>query len=522
MKAIVLTVITNCLLLSGAAFGYDPPEIIGVLTSPQEESNGFATDFCWVGDQNGDGYDDLLVNQDRYPNDTLSRVYLYHGGEVIENEPAFTYTSYERNLVIGRSIGYFGFTRGQNQIPILGFMSTVPDQSVRIDLYECLDVPDANPISMFLNGEFGFTPAIDDGFRNRPIDFNGDGFNDIIVMKASVGFQVYYGGEDLDTLPDWSKYLYTPYWSSGLDINGDNCGDIIIFTRENNVGWYSLYLGGDPADTIPAVRICIDDYNLTEQFTMLPDINDDGYDDWGVYWYVMQPSENDGFYIFLGGEYPDMEPDLNLEGTRGRWVSDGYITGGDFNGDGIGDIVTEAGTPPDGAEQSELMIHFGNRWIAEAEVEHRADIYIDMTQEYGGIYPLNAGQLGAVGDYNGDGIDDFVWGGSSRRAIIFAGNRNWRVDVPKEKSIPTDLKMSLSCSPNPFNTEILIAYSLSRHSNIELNLYDTQGRLINRLDAGMKESGGHSVILTGLPAGLYLLVLNAENQRLIHKIVCLD
>ena len=62
-------------LMAGGAWGYEPPRIIGVLTSPQENQQGFASDFCWIGDQNGDGFDDLLVNQDR--NDTLNRVYLF-------------------------------------------------------------------------------------------------------------------------------------------------------------------------------------------------------------------------------------------------------------------------------------------------------------------------------------------------------------------------------------------------------------------------------------------------------------
>lgn len=515
MKRVILLIL-GIVCIAGVAQAYDPPQIIGVLTSPQEESNGFAADFCWIGDQNGDGYDDLLINHYR----SQYEIYLYEGNDSIANAPAYTYRPYEDGLLIGKSTVYLGRIRGEENIPMVGFCSVSLNQNVRIDLYELGQEIENNPNATFLIDAVERAPLLDCGFRNRPLDFNGDGFNDIIVMKASVGFQVYYGGDDLDTLADWSRYLYTPDWSSGLDINGDNCGDILIFTRENDIEWYSLYLGGNPPDTIPAVRVRAADYNLTESFTMLPDVNGDGYDDWGAYWYVMRPSEDDGFHIFFGGEEPDAEPDLHLEGTRGRFLGIGNIAGGDVNGDSIGDIITICSSGQ--VERSEMLFHFGNRWIAEVEYEHRADLYLDMSQEYGGEYFLSAGQLGAAGDYNGDGVDDFVYGGGrGRNAVIFAGSRDWETGVPKEDISPQDFDLTIQASPNPFNDSTTIVYSLSHQIDINLTLFDVNGRLLRRLSEGSYAAGEYRVSISDLSSGLYLVILRTSLETCIQKIVCL-
>ena len=530
-----ITVLSGILILAGAASGYDPPEIIGILTSPQENPAGFACDFCWIGDQNGDGFDDLLVNQDRFPNDTLSRVYLYHGREAIENEPSFTYTSYERDLVIGRSVVYLGFIQDRNQPPILGFASTVPDQSIRIDLYERLQEPEENPISTFLIGEFGRTPAIDDGFRNRPIDFNGDGFNDIIVMKASVGFQVHYGGEDLDTLADWSRYLYTPYWSSGLDINNDGFGDILIYTQENNVEWYSIYLGGNPPDTLPAVRVSEEEYSLggsaNPYFAMLPDINGDGYDEWGSYWnYIHQgpddPRPDDaGFYIFMGSEEPDGVPDLLLEDTPDPWMGRGPICGSDFNGDGYGDIVVKTGgSDEDHGQDAEFQFHFGSPWVAETglEIKRQPDLFVDLGREYDGVYAHTlSDKIGAVGDYNGDGVDDFVWSNQSQRmVIIFAGNCNWEVGVESE-AVTEQYDITLTASPNPFNNRTMLEFTLPQAGNARLAVYDLKGKEAGILADTHLQRGDHRYFWINRTAGVYFAVLRTDSKTEIVKMVCL-
>ena len=65
--------------------------------------------------------------------------------------------------------------------------------------------------------------------------------------------------------------------------------------------------------------------------------------------------------------------------------------------------------------------------------------------------------------------------------------------------------------PNPFNPVTTIAYTLERHTIVELNLYDIKGRLVRTLDAGPRAAGRHVIRFEagGLPSGLYLYRLTA-------------
>jgi len=511
------------LLTTASAWAFDPPRIMGVISARPNRDN-FALDFCCIGDQNGDGYDDLIVNEYAFANQPPSRVYLFHGGDTIPDDNAFVYTSYEAGLTIGRGVFYFDRMLGGGNSPIVGICSMIRYQSSRIDLYELGADLENSPLATLTIHESPTYPWLEGGYRNRSLDFNGDGFYEGSMLRIGIGFMVYYGGEELDTIPDWSVPILSARWSGGLDVNGDDIGDILMYTTENDTSWYSLYLGGNPPDTIPAVRIRAIDYDLTENFAMLPDVNGDRFDEWGIYW--NRGIESGGFHIFLGGEEPDGVPDVNLEGTRNMWKEEGKIAGGDFNADGFGDIVTTTYGGPDGGEYSEMMIHFGNRWFRNDQEEHRADIYLDMSNVYGGIYPLYVGNLGAVGDYNGDHVQDYCWGGSSRRVLIFAGNRNWQLKVPGEPTSPIQFTLSMRISPNPFNNSIQIQYSVSEASNIKLEIFDVTGRQVALFDESKRGPEAVSLEWHTENSGVFLVVLSSTNptsepKRIIKKIVCI-
>ncbi|MBN1895788.1 carbohydrate-binding protein, partial [bacterium] len=75
--------------------------------------------------------------------------------------------------------------------------------------------------------------------------------------------------------------------------------------------------------------------------------------------------------------------------------------------------------------------------------------------------------------------------------------------------------------PNPFNSSTIIRYRLIRGDRVVLNLFNLEGRLVNRIDLGSQAAGEHEWIwtATGLPGGIYLCRLNAgpfsETRKLI-------
>jgi len=523
MKTCLKTSFLTFLIIT-IATAYELPEVIGVL----EEEGIFATDFCWVGDQNDDGFDDLLV---RYS--AGNQALLYYGDEQMENEPGFIFEPYLEQQDICHGMSFTGhlLPNRNEYVAIYGVERCEPPRIIT-NLYECGDnidnEPDFSLSRVYRDNSIFFR----EGFRTRPTDVNGDGNHDFIAFKEvhpAGHMLIFHGGEDFDTIPDWIKYMHNPInltptilFSSGYDINSDGFDDILVKTRQPRENsnqldyWYSLYLGGSPMDTVPVFSFREDHFEgrieqrrMIHGFSLLPDVNDDGYDDWGIYW---SEDEDDGFFIFFGGEEPDMEPDLELEGHRRLWRGNGGLTGGDFNGDGIGDIVTRlhAGNPM----MNEIHIHLGSRWM-----DGETDIYIDLDNAYRGQYAISTLYIGAVGDYNGDDVDDFVVSGAGS-AIVFAGNRDWERGIDSNQS-PDTYKLSLQTIPNPFNSQINISYNMTKTDLVRLSVYDIQGRLIDILEDRMVIRGKHRIVWNHRTAGLYFICLQAGDSKIVKKVVCI-
>jgi hypothetical protein len=522
MRKKMLMLMLMLMLWAGKAWGYDPPRVIGVLTSPQQNNRGFAEDFCSIGDRNGDGFDDILVNQATMP-DTANEIYIFYGGEELRDEPALTFHGYRQERRSRFGVVFWGDVLGGDNPPLFSFGRGIRDVDYGIEIYRRDAEPGDAPLMELSGAMWAGHVQADDGKNTRPFDFNGDGYHDISVMRAGIGFEIYYGSADMDTIPDWNVSRHLPYWSAGSDFNGDGYDDILALLWNNADFYYLMFLGGENPDTVAAVTVHASDYAMTHYFSTLPDINGDGYDEWCAYWETIDPRSDDGYQIFLGSQEPDGVPDIRLCGTRqaiiGTW---GFITGGDFNCDEYGDIITVQAGSRDRGESEEMMIHFGNRWIDDIEGEHQPDIYLEMRRAYGGRYNLETGNLGAVGDYNGDGVDDFCFG-RREYLIVFAGSREWEVGVKPDEPVPVPARLELKAYPNPFNSTTTIFYKLGRAERHRLAVYGLDGRLVEEFKGrGKTENGtGRSVVwdASGVPAGIYLVRLEAAGQVQARKLV---
>jgi hypothetical protein len=87
------------------------------------------------------------------------------------------------------------------------------------------------------------------------------------------------------------------------------------------------------------------------------------------------------------------------------------------------------------------------------------------------------------------------------------------VESPIE--VPTEFDLAQNY-PNPFNPTTTISYALPVRSNMTLNVYDVQGRLVSTLINGVQAAGSHHVTWNGLnnagelvPSGLYMYRMTA-------------
>ena len=77
--------------------------------------------------------------------------------------------------------------------------------------------------------------------------------------------------------------------------------------------------------------------------------------------------------------------------------------------------------------------------------------------------------------------------------------------------------------PNPFNPKTRIEYSLSKSTEVEINIYSLLGQKIRVLFSGRQEAGTHNIEFNGddLPSGIYLYQLKSADSEAYKKCILL-
>ncbi|MBM4169086.1 MAG: T9SS type A sorting domain-containing protein [Ignavibacteria bacterium] len=107
------------------------------------------------------------------------------------------------------------------------------------------------------------------------------------------------------------------------------------------------------------------------------------------------------------------------------------------------------------------------------------------------------------------------------------GDPNWfGITTAVETSIePIPQEFSLSPAyPNPFNPSTNIQYTLNRAGVTTLRVYNTIGQLVRIVVDGIYQSPGTytmGVEMSDLPTGMYIYVLQQENNRIARKMMLL-
>jgi len=535
-------IIFICIVVTSFAWAYDLPRVIGEFQIP----NRGVVEYCNIGDQNQDGRFDLIA-----PNYIDGQLQIYFGDDSMTSRFDYAIPMRRGEMEVMNGLRWIGrLTPDHN----LSFCTCggVGAEIGFLDLYSGAGDRREYPWMTWSTQDRWHSWEVKYDANSRPVDFNGDSHDDLVYLREvndSVAvMEICFGGADFDSIPDWEKHFFqrAEYGgvrpsdtdlSLGYDVNNDGYDDILLRSRgehneEYSIKFYSIYLGGDPPDTIPSFVLWDGTFEgrwqptkMDQGFTMLPDVNDDGYADFAIYWFDSWPVGDhgagmaDGIYLFFGGEEVDAEPDMILPGATQGWSTACNLTGGDFNGDEKGDIIIYYGSnSPPGFD--ELNFHFGSRWF---DIE--PDLIVSGS-DYDNEYGFLLSHIGAVGDYNGDNVDDVVvpiYGGDFD-LIILAGSRDWRVDVPDDpaKQVPETFDFRLRTFPNPFNESVTITCKIPLHGRYKMAVYDISGRLHKTLFAGEIEPGEYAVNWNERTAGIYLVVIYSEGRVLaVTKTVCL-
>jgi hypothetical protein len=124
------------------------------------------------------------------------------------------------------------------------------------------------------------------------------------------------------------------------------------------------------------------------------------------------------------------------------------------------------------------------------------------------------------------GVATNTSGSSSGDEWNWSANRSLYVKLPtginQSSSVLTDYNLSQNF-PNPFNPETSIQFNLPVRSNVQLNVFDANGKIVKELINEERFEGSYNVTFSGddLPSGIYYYRLNAGQFSKTMKMVLL-
>ena len=470
------------------------------------------------GDLNNDGYDDVAVGA---PWTTIGasanagNVYIYYGGATMDTvldldipcpHPFKTSAWFGRNILIGNFDSdpgddmYVAASRGS-------IWGKTPYYRPG-NYYEGPDAETYNGIVYYFSGSS---------------TFDGTPFPDPIIGQSSSGQA---GDRAMDK----------------ADVNNDGYDDLLLgehaasYNHDNKMeecGKVTLYLGGRWLDHAPDVILPKQDTSLTYEFfgntlSSAGDYNGDGSDDMVV---GVNPSggQTTGRIYLFYGPLRKLDADVIItppaEANSLQWgVWNGMAWLGDINDDGYDDFSVHGYMDNNG--DGKAYIYLGGAQFSDTR-------YFTLSGETGSFSGFGYAAE-ALGDINGDAIDDFAisapsfGNASSGKLYLFAGSQSIvpgvsdrAVELPSEYALKQNF-------PNPFNPGTTIEFSLAKSEKVTLKIYNNLGQEIKTLVERQMPAGSHSVKWDGTDAkgrpvvsGAYYYQILGDEQGLTKKMLLL-
>ena len=466
--------------------------------SGETDSSAYGYKILPLGDQNDDGFADWAVlsrgNVATYHGTRGTYLEFFYGSANPSTEPTFVLTQDPSQYYQTWYATDAGDLNGDGYID--WYVSYAP-----------WNAPGSRTYGFFWGGsepsqtpDF-LWPSATGWYRMQ--DFNGDGYDDLFSTDAAEVGRMYFGGNPIDTIPDW--ILYQP--PEGLiqsipyavgDFTGDGASDFMCSNPNN--GNLAIFLGGADPDTVPA-------YFWPSMMAPLGGINS------------LNGDSADEFLLSLGvhfGRDPlSSTPDAVLNSEAGG----NAVSAGDFNHDGYNDLILYTWTLIDNPFGA-LDLHLGHPWLYPEPA-----FFIE-----GDTPPLNLRGIycaAGLGDVNGDGNDDiaigawhswFAWRG---RCVIIAGDDTLVASTANQPEISETIHVS--AYPNPFNSSTTIRFEMPPSQNlVTLTIVNVLGQEV-RQEVLPPFLGNYSYPFDAqhLTTGIYVVYVESGDLHATQKMMLL-